>query len=416
MQNTGRNIDQLTGAFQTFNKTMAGLQFAYKALEKKVETLNVELEETNRSLSRSLVEVSTLEKHLDSILESMSDGVIVVDTFGRITLFNKAAGEITGYEDKEVLGCFYQDFFCGGVEEECTPLYVLRTGIRVRKRKEMFTRSGDKILVEFSAAPVTDDEGSVLGALEVLQDLSEIKGLEEEVEQSQTLAALGEMAASVAHEVRNPLGAIGGYAALLERDLEISDGRRDLVKKIIEGVARLDRIVTNLLTYTRPLTPNFQEQDLRKIIREALSFFQIGLDGRGENLKVVTIFHTRKLEAKVDPDLFREALLNLFDNALHAMSGNCELRVEVGIRKMPAAGAGKSKGHGRLEVKVSDTGIGICEEVRKKLFRPFFTTRPDGVGLGLAIVKRIVRMHKGDIDVDSTLGEGTTFTISLPVL
>jgi len=415
MQSAGENIDLLTGAFQTFNRTTAGLQSAYKALERKVEALDVELEEANRSLSRSLVEVSTLKKHLNSILESMTNGVIVIDTGGRITLFNKAAGEITGYRDKEVLGRPYQDFFSRDIEEEYAPLYTLRTGIRVHERKEIVTRSGDKVPVEFSTAPVTDAEDNVLGAVEVFQDLSEIRDLEEEIEQAQTLAALGEMAASVAHEVRNPLGAIGGYAGLLERDLEISDGRRDLVKKIMEGVARLDRIVTNLLTYTRPLTPNLREEDLKKIIQEALFFFQIGLDGKRKNLKPVTKFHTKDLKAKINPDLIQEALLKLFDNALHAMPDDGELRIETDLRRSVAE-EGSEKGRSRIEIKVSDTGKGLSEEAKKKLFSPFFTTRPDGIGLGLAIVKKIVRMHKGELHMHSISGKGTTFTISLPAL
>ena len=437
MQSARENIDLLTGALQTFSRTTVGLQFAYKALERKIAALNVELEEANRNLSRSLVEASTLKDHLNSILESMTNGVIVIDPCGRITLFNKAAGEITGYRDKEVLGCLYQDLFSRGVEEKYTPLYALRTGIRVHERKEIVTRSGDKVPVEFSTAPITDAGEHVLGAVEMLQDLSELRDLEEEIEQTQTLAALGEMAASVAHEVRNPIGAIGGYAALLERDLEISDKRRDLVKKIMEGVARLDRIVTNLLTYTRPLTPNLREEDLKKIIQEALRFFQIGLDGKRENLRLVPVFRTKDLKAKIDPDLLQEALLNLFDNALHAMPDDGELRIETDLRTPKAEGGrvrggvplsptlpltpsgrgaeGGEKGRGKIEIKVSDTGRGMPEEVKKKLFSPFFTTRPDGIGLGLALVKKIVEMHKGEIHVDSVLGKGTTFTISLPV-
>ncbi|RKY62832.1 MAG: hypothetical protein DRP95_00515, partial [Candidatus Latescibacterota bacterium] len=257
--NGGEWLDR---ALRSFQETTDGLRSAYRALQEEVFRLNMELEERNRSLGKSLAEVQALKGYLSSVLESVADGVTVVDIEGKITIFNRAVERITGYKRDEALGKFYGELF--PTEDEPPILETLRTDREIRgERREVITRDGRKVPVDSSTAVVRDETGKKLGAVEVLRDLSEVKALEEQLERSKTLAALGEMAANVAHEVRNPLGALGGYLELLERDMDTGDPRRRLIRKMAEGLARLDRIVTNLLTYTRPLTPDLREMDMR---------------------------------------------------------------------------------------------------------------------------------------------------------
>ncbi|RKY64112.1 MAG: hypothetical protein DRP99_02750 [Candidatus Latescibacterota bacterium] len=258
--------------------------------------------------------------------------------------------------------------------------------------------------VDSSTALVTDEAGRKLGAVEVLRDLSEVRALEEQLERSRTLAALGEMAANVAHEVRNPLGAIGGYLELLERDMEEADPKRKLVRKMAEGLARLDRIVTNLLTYTRPLTPDLREADLREVAEEALRFFQLGCDEKVSKKVKFSLEFSGTVRAYVDTELFQQVLFNLFSNALQAMPEGGELKVR----------GYKDGGWACLEV--SDSGTGMTEEVKRRAFDPFFTTKAKGVGLGLALVQKMVHLHGGEVSVESEPGKGSKFLVRIPTL
>lgn len=407
-RDTVAQAEILVDAFRRFNRTTDELRLAHQSLDRRVEALNVELAETNRHLSQSLSEVRTLKNYLNSILESMTDGVVVINVEGRITVFNEAAEEITGYTGEMAVGSAYDRIF-GKDGTSPVLLDTLRTGdCTAHERRDLLSKKGEWVPVEFSTSLVKNGQGDVLGAVEVFRDLSEIRELEEEVEQARTLAALGEMAANVAHEVRNPLGAIGGYAALLERDLEPSDPRRRLVKKIVEGIARLDKVVTNLLVYTRPLTPTLRPGDMVQVAQEALSFFRIGLEEEQRSRVCFRMVSPQEpLTARMDPELIQQMLLNLFHNGIQAMPGGGELRVVL---------ERKQQGEGNVvEIQVSDTGKGMSGEVKKRLFNPFFTTREDGTGLGLAIVAKIVELHKGTIRVKSTLGKGTMFVIQLPL-
>ncbi|HIE04594.1 MAG TPA: PAS domain S-box protein [Candidatus Latescibacteria bacterium] len=388
----------LDEVLQSFRESTDGLRDAYVALRREVLKLNVELEERNRNLQRTLKEVQELKGYLSSVLESVANGVVVVNMEGKVTIFNRAAERITGYRKEEVLGRPYTEVF--GADDGTPILETLRTGREVGTKREVSTRDGRMVPVDSSTALVTDGIGRKLGAVEVLRDLSEVRALEEQLERSRTMAALGEMAANVAHEVRNPLGAIGGYLELLERDMEEADPKRKLVRKMAEGLARLDRIVTNLLTYTRPLTPDLREMDLREVAEEALRFFQLGCD---EKVKFSLEF-SEPVRAYVDTELLQQVLFNLFSNAVQAMPEGGELKVR-GYR---------DEGWACLEV--SDSGMGMTEEVKRRAFDPFFTTKAKGVGLGLALVQKMVHLHGGEVSVESEPGKGSKFIVRIPSL
>ena len=392
----------LDEVLQSFRESTDGLRDAYAALRREVLKLNVELEERNRNLRRTLREVQELKGYLSSVLESVANGVVVVNTEGKITIFNRAAERMTGYRKEEVLGRPYTEVF--GADDPTPILETLRTGREIGTKREVRAKDGRMVPVDSSTALVTDEAGRKLGAVEVLRDLSEVRALEEQLERSRTLAALGEMAANVAHEVRNPLGAIGGYLELLERDMEEADPKRQLVRKMAEGLARLDRIVTNLLTYTRPLTPDLREADLREVAEEALRFFQLGCDEKVSKKVRFSLEFSGTVRAYVDTELFQQVLFNLFSNALQAMPEGGELKVR----------GYKDGGWACLEV--SDSGIGMTEEVKRRAFDPFFTTKAKGVGLGLALVQKMVHLHGGEVSVESEPGKGSKFLVRIPTL
>ena len=400
---TDAQLEDFTDSYILFQETTRRYREAYEELAAKFESLTLKLEETNVHLQQSLEEKDRVSNYLNNILESLSGGVLVVDLNGAITFFNQEAEDITGFEQQKVLGQPYAEIIGLNAGRELSVLHTLDTGERLSSReKELRQGDGCTIPLGFSTSLVRDEAGTVLGALEVFNDLTEVKRLEAEVQRVRTLAALGEMAATVAHEIRNPLGGIAGYAGMLERDLDSDDPNRRLVQKITEGVGRLNRIVVSLLNYTRPLRLNVHPVNLVELVEETTAFFAIDIERSREDIHIERRFPDGDLICRIDPEQLQQVILNLLQNAMQAMPEGGA--IEVGLRT-----------EGELSVlTISDTGVGMNDEVREKLFTPFFTTKEDGTGLGLVTSKKIIDAHNGQILVDSVPGRGTQFSISLP--
>jgi len=216
------------------------------------------------------------------------------------------------------------------------------------------------------------------------------------------LGALGQMAASVAHEIRNPLVTIGGFARALQEDCPPDNQNKKYLKIIADEVSRLETVVTNLLNYAKPLRPSYRHVSLREIVLETISIVEPEFADAG--IAISTRLDRKTTKVWLDPDLIKQALLNIFSNSLDATESGGKMRVSTAIRS------------DHITMSVKDTGKGINEENIGKLFKPFFTTRPGGVGLGLAIVQQIVSSHGGRIKVKSRLGGGTAFHIVLPLI
>ncbi len=232
----------------------------------------------------------------------------------------------------------------------------------------------------------------------------EQRQLEAQLHQSERLAALGEMTAGVAHEIRNPLGIISSTAELLEERLAHYEPQNRLASIIVEEVNRLNEKVTEFLDFSRPRVPNLRPCDLEGVINRSLEFLQPEIDRRG-----ITVTRQYRLNGRsqaADPDLLHQAFLNILLNAIQAMPHGGKLIVSTRVAPNGPGG----------EIRFKDHGEGIDHETLKKIFNPFFTTKEKGSGLGLPIVKSIIESHQGTIKIDSTLGQGTTVIISLPEL
>ncbi len=220
----------------------------------------------------------------------------------------------------------------------------------------------------------------------------------EELRRKDRLAALGEMAATVAHEIRNPLGGIQGFAALLERDIPKEDPRRRLVEKILVGTKSLDRVVGELLEYTRPIDLNMEMIDARTLVDSAAGYLS------GVPAGVIIRNEVQQgLALRGDAHKLRQVLLNVLQNAVQSIEGAGGVEVTAQFSR------------GRIVIAIKDTGCGIPAEHLQKVFMPFFTTREKGTGLGLAVAAKIVESHGGAMDVSSAPGAGATFSIALPI-
>lgn len=393
--------------FSDFQERAERLGTAYASMQDDFRKINLELDRKNSELSSSLQKQEKMQTYLDSILQSMENGVVGIDLNGTVTHFNRAAAEITGYDPENVLKKAYSELFAAKANKQPELLDVISGEHETAGRKErvIWHRDGHPVPVAYRHALLKDKNGNKIGAVEIISDISKIKALEEEMHQTRTMAVLGEMSATVAHEIRNPLGAMGMWAALLERDLEDEDPRRKTLGKIVEGLAKLNKIVSNLLVFTRPIKAEFRKVDLVKNVEEIVDFVRIEIDRLEQNVTVNYSEMVQKLFVLADPEKIGQVILNLCLNAIQAMPKKGEMDVEL---------SDGGKEYALLVIR--DTGCGIHPQELEKIFDPFYTTKENGTGLGLAIVKKYIESHSGYIDVASTPGDGTTVKVFLPLL
>ncbi len=394
----------LVEAFQSFNRSSSTLNQAYRRLERVAENLAKELEETNAVLKVKNRELDCANRYLEDILSSIGTGVIAVDLEGRITIFNRTAEEMTGYARDEVIGKNYHDLFTGELGENAPLMQTMITGAPVEgMERDLPVKSGEPVPVKSSSLWITSSSGERIGMVETFEDISRVRELEQRVLHHKTLAALGEMAAQVAHELRNPLAGIKGFAGLLEEDLRENESAARMVRRIIEGVDSLDRIATNLLVLTQESPGDLQRKPLEPIFDQSIA---LTVSGCGNDFNIETDFPQKPVAAKVDEEKIKQLLLNLLRNAREAAGS--QGKVITGYRANPLTN--------ELKIFVRDFGPGVPEEVRDKIFNPFFTTKTRGTGLGLAIAKKIAEMHRGRIEYTSPEDGGSLFTVTLPII
>lgn len=380
----------LQEAFRSFDVAASTLKESYRTLTARLERLDLELAERNEVLRRNLRENEEMRDHLSAILESLSTGVIVADRAGVVTRCNQAAERLAGVPRAAMTG-------------ESLARLLRQTGLD-GDHYPVKARSGAYLTV--TRTDLRNQAGESTGSLVLLQDITEIRRLEEHAQRRDRLASMGEMVGRIAHEIRNPLGSIELFASMLRRGL---DGARDLkayADHISAAVHAMDRLLTNLLLYIRPKPPRARWHDAARVVRETLALAaHATVNGR---IATRTRCDARAPRVWCDGLQIKQALLNLILNAIQAMPDGGVLTVTVQPDHT-------SCGHGSgVRIAVSDTGQGIDPAHRSRIFDPFFTTKETGTGLGLAIVHAIVEAHRGHIEVESAAGRGTTFSLVLP--
>ncbi|MGE5790226.1 MAG: two-component system sensor histidine kinase NtrB, partial [Syntrophaceae bacterium] len=270
-------------------------------------------------------------------------------------------------------------------------------------------RLGDSIL-EVLTSPVKTRDGNSLGTVHILLDVTRVEKLEEMAKRTEKFAALGEMAANIAHEVRNPLGSIALSASLLLKGLA-DEKNRDRAARIIHSVRNVDNKIANLLLFTRKPEPLFRDLRIHDILQDILRFSAEILDKEGIRLSVNLAGGDPMVRA--DGELLKQVFLNIILNAVQAMQGGGEFTIETLLHNDPALMPGMER---TIELRFADTGSGIAEEDRRRIFDPFFSTREKGSGLGLAIVHNIMDLHRGTVDVEQGEKGGSVFTVLLPLV
>ncbi len=330
---------------------------------------------------------------------SLPLGLLTCDASGRIALANAAAAEMLGMERNSLFGRPLGEL--PGMDWAAIPADLEKGEPVLERESDLIRPDGPPRPISLSASRIVNEGGLFLGYLFIMRDLQEIRRLRRQLQRSERLSALGNLAAGVAHEIRNPLSSIKGFATFLKGKTEGQD--KEAAAMLIDEVDRLNRVVSGLLEFARPDTVTLARVDLHSIVERALRLCSPDLAAQSISLESASDPALPPL--MLDEDKLTQALLNLFLNAVQAMENGGVLRVSAALD--PAGG--------KVLLRVGDTGKGIAPEDLSSIFDPYVTTRAAGTGLGLALVHRIVEQHGGSIGVESEPGRGSVFTISLPL-
>lgn len=353
-----------------------------------------------RETEKSLVNLRALHER---IVESIRSGLITTDLDGKIYTFNSAAAEITGFKAQEMIGKSVFSLL-GDIEHTFSPsLERTETGEQpLRFEADITTPEEFIVHIGYGVSPLYTETGETSGLIITFQDLTEIRSMEESVRRKDRLAAVGRVAAGLAHEIRNPLGAMRGSIQVLQSQTAPNTAQASLMEIILRESDRLNKIITNFLTYANPRVNNFTETDVRESITDTFTLLKHSPDIK-ETHNLEYELPERSVNISADATQLKQIFWNLARNAIQAMPDGGTLR--VALQRLPLK---------RVQIVFSDTGCGMPAEQVEQLFEPFSTSTTGGTGLGLSIVYQIVRDHGGTINVRSIEGKGTTITIELP--
>ncbi len=347
--------------------------------------------------ARLFEQVRLTEQELENIFESISDMVYFVNSDYVIKNINKAVSLRLGKPAEEIIGKKCYEIFHGITEPwaNCPHQKTIETKKAFVNEVENEYLGGTFII---SSSPIFDMSGQFMGSVNIVRDVTEMKNLREKLIKTQRMAALGEVAARVAHEIRNPLISLGGFARRLRKNL---DGNlKEYADIIAKEVLRLEGILNEILSFVKEVRISKETVNSQKLMEDTLSLIQSEIDEKNINL---VRQYEQSAEVFVDPNRFKEALMNILKNAVQAVTTNGSIFVKTYTR------------NGLCVFEITDTGKGISEENMQFIFDPFFTTKEGGTGLGLAITNRIVEEHSGSIDVESKPEKGSTFKVLIPL-
>jgi two-component system sensor histidine kinase HydH len=344
--------------------------------------------------------LSRIKAFSDNVVENMPIGLIALDDQHQIAAFNYTAEVVLQQSFKEVIG---RDAGQILPPELYAEIESVKTPKEVIEKEIHCTVAEDKLVpLEIGSSVLVDEDQTFLGYVILFKDLTEVLGLRREIERSRRMASVGSLAAGVAHEIRNPLSSIKGFATYFKERYEHVQEDRETAGIMIKEVDRLNRVVSQLLEFARPVKVSPQHASLERLIEDSVKLIQ-----QQARAKQITVRHSVTSEIKevfIDSDRINQVLLNLYLNAIESMDAGGELSIQISYRKDEKD----------IEIGVADTGGGIPKEDMTKIFDPYYTTKSSGTGLGLAIAHNIVEAMGGSIRVSSQKGKGTTFTIRIP--
>ena len=372
------------------------------------------LEMAHAELRQRFEELADLKGYTDNILDSLTSGIVTVDLEGRVVTFNPAAEMLMGFFAGEVVGHYCTEVFAHTPEVGELLMQTLSRGTAIGEVSLMLRRrNGALAPVEVTMAPLRGAEGKDLGVVGVFRDVTVVRELEQQLQRSDRLAALGTMAAGLAHEIKNPLTSLLTFSRHLERKLDDPEFRAKFHRVVPRELERINGITERLLELSRPTRLTFSLVRAASLVDRAVELYAEALESR--DIKVVREYARDTPSITADPDALYRALVNLVANALEAMERGGRLTLRVSVSELPLSMAAAWRRSEVVKIEIEDTGTGIAPGDADRLFTPFFTTKDRGTGLGLALTHKIVEDHGGTIALSSRPERGTLVTLVLPV-
>jgi len=366
------------------------------SLKKK---LHLPMEEIGMNMMKKSISPPSVDKtnpYLNTILYHISQGIVFIGMDGTITTYNPAAETMLGAKQHDTIEQKFWDKF----EDDLFGFSMREALLKKRTPESTYAKVVEKEL-QIHPSFVTEAE-SFEGLILLIRDVTNMRQLQAIADRSNRMKDLGEMVAMIAHEIRNPLGGIKGFAALLEEDLKEIPAQKKLATHIVEGADTLNRLMNNILHYSRPLQLQQETTDLLPLLQNLRQHVEAD-QGLSHNIEISVNSACDTLIAPIDPQQIKSAILNLVVNAIQAMPNGGDVTIHLEEQSRCA------------KITVTDTGMGIAPDNLDQIFSPFYTTKPEGNGFGLAEVHKVIQAHGGSIDVYSLERKGTTFTILLPL-
>jgi two-component system sensor histidine kinase PilS (NtrC family) len=382
-------------------------------------TVAEELKKKKSELIQKQVDYDQLEAFNRNIVQSLDSGLLTIDLDGRVNFLNRTAEKILNRKGEGLKNLFIHDLFPEiAVCLEELKRKAFSPSLAYQRYEALLSGgSGEKTYLGFSISPLTDPEGAIIGHTLIFQDITRFKKMEEQMKRYDRMAAIGALAAGMAHEIRNPLASLSGSIQMLKSELSLDSQQEHLMEIILRESERLNALITDFLLFAHPPQIQRSPVEIAQILNETVELFTHSPVFH-KGLHITKPQGNGGPEAWVDPDQIRQVFWNLLINAAQAIpdEGNIQIGVErandsLGGGFLLSADPGEKEW---IKIMIADSGNGISPEEKEKIFEPFYTTKEGGTGLGLSIVHKIIENHHGTIRVESDIGRGSVFTVFLP--
>lgn len=370
-------------------------------MEDSLNSYYEQLEDMVKERTRALEQAQSQLRLLSNTVKSSLDGITLSDMEGNLTFANEACLEMWGYNSDELMGIkmsrLYAQESIDYLEKEVIPG---STTSAWQGELNALRKEGSRFPALVTISPVFDESRQIVAIVGVHRDITETKEMRDKLVRSERLAAVGELASGVGHELRNPLSVIRNATYVLKSTLpeNLDEDSRKMLQILDEQVDKSNKIVTDLLNFTRVRPASPSGIDLYSLVRQSLSLVTVP-----QNVSIKVNFNGNSPRVSVDSEQISHAFANIIANAVDSITGNGQVVMDAG------------KQDNKAWISFADSGCGIPQDNLKKIFEPLYTTKPKGIGLGLALTKRLIEQNKGKVEVASKVGEGTTFTIRLPL-
>ncbi|MBH5320516.1 PAS domain S-box protein [Paenibacillus sp. GSMTC-2017] len=366
----------------------------------KINAMSQNLSIYMNKLRKAFEENRRMKEHLESFINHSNDAIHIMDLDGKVIQVNRAFEHLFGYDEAEVLGQHYPTIPDSHQMEKRQMIGLLLAGKKLPAQETVrITRTGEIIPVSVTVSPIRDTDGSIRAFASICRDMRSRNRMEELLRRSEKLTTVGQLAAGVAHEIRNPLTTLRGFLQLQQQSHSLNQSH---IKLMLSELDRINLIVGEFLILAKPQATKFVIKDIRDVVQDVLIF--LDSEAHLHNIEFKTIITDEECSISCEENQLKQVFINLLKNAIEAMPGGGSVHISI------------QKKSSNIAISITDEGIGIPEDMISKIGDPFFTAKETGTGLGIMVSQRIINSHQGTLDIQSQVNVGTSVKLTLPAL